>query len=244
MVTDDFFISDLNFLEDRPNSELSDIDDSFEPGALYNAKRYSSSDELDKLSMCLSEASSEQEQKKKTSLASDIIQAQLALWTLVFSIFYSYAWQQHRKKFLMTIIFVVPTVVIVCCGISILLTNIIILGRLFTNTLSFEDILNNHRNELIEEEKCKEVKRKRTYSVDSCNSSVSSYASINTERDSLPTPSCIKHSSLTSLNYGPGTNSMDKNPSYYSNNGTTSRKLSYTATHYTCDDTTDMPKNN
>uniref|UniRef100_A0A0K0EWX8 Transmembrane protein n=1 Tax=Strongyloides venezuelensis TaxID=75913 RepID=A0A0K0EWX8_STRVS len=236
MVTDDSLITDLDFLENRSTADLPEIETEFEPGALYDAKRYSSSDELDKLSLCLSEASSEQETKKKASLCSDIIQAQLALWTLVFSIFYSYAWQQHRKKFLMTIIFVVPTVIFVCCGISILLTNIIILGRMFTNTLSFEDILNNHRNLMVDDTN-KEVRRKRTFSIDSINSSVSNYSMSNNEIDSLPTPSCIKHAFSTSNSYGNGYAISENNSSsFYTGNSTLSRKLSYTTTHYTCDD--------
>ncbi|CEF59772.1 Hypothetical protein SRAE_X000151700 [Strongyloides ratti] len=236
MVTDDFLITDLDFLENRSTVDLPEIDTEFEPGALYDAKRYYSSDELDKLSLCLSEASSEQETKKKATLCSDIIQAQLALWTLVFSIFYSYAWQQHRKKFLMTIIFVVPTVIFVCCGISILLTNIIILGRMFTNTLSFEDILNNKRTFMTEDNN-KDVKRKRTLSVDSWNSSISNYSMANNEIDSLPTPSCMKHSSSLLNNYINGYNFTENNSSsYYTGNGTISRKLSYTTAHYTCDD--------
>lgn len=236
MVTDDFALTDLDFLENRSNVDLPEIDTEFEPGALYDAKRYYSSDELDKLSLCLSEASSEHETKKKATLCNDIIQAQLALWTLVFSIFYSYAWQQHRKKFLMTIIFVVPTVIFVCCGISILLTNIIILGRMFTNTLSFEDILNNQKTFMTEDNN-KGVKRKRTLSIDSWHSSLSNHSMLNNEIDSLPTPSCMKHASSLLNNYVSSYNVIENNSSlYYTGNGTVPRKLSYTTTHYTSDD--------
>uniref|UniRef100_A0A914I546 Transmembrane protein n=1 Tax=Globodera rostochiensis TaxID=31243 RepID=A0A914I546_GLORO len=100
-----------------------------------------SSDELDKLSMCLSEASSENQDRRRPSLFSDIIQAQLALWTLVITVFYSYAWQQHRKKFLLSLFVVVPPVLLLICTLSSLLTAIVILGRLFSSPVRFHDIL-------------------------------------------------------------------------------------------------------
>jgi hypothetical protein len=97
--------------------------------------------------------------RRRQSLISDIVQAQLALWTLVITVFYSYAWQQHRKKFLVSLVsccwlsllhllifsiiqfVVVPPVLVICCTLSSLLTAIVILGRLFSSPLRFQDIL-------------------------------------------------------------------------------------------------------
>uniref|UniRef100_A0A183BWC1 Transmembrane protein n=1 Tax=Globodera pallida TaxID=36090 RepID=A0A183BWC1_GLOPA len=87
------------------------------------------------------EASSENQDRRRPSLFSDIVQAQLALWTLVITVFYSYAWQQHRKKFLLSLFVVVPPVLLLICTLSSLLTAIVILGRLFSSPVRFHDIL-------------------------------------------------------------------------------------------------------
>jgi len=114
------------------------------------------SEDLDKLSVCLSEASSDNEDKR-ASLFGELLQAQLALWTLIGSIFFSYVWQQHRKKFLFSLFVVVPPVIILCITISSLLTAIVILGRIFSTPLRFEDILKFGGTEEKYEEKKKKV---------------------------------------------------------------------------------------
>uniref|UniRef100_A0A0M3JB55 Transmembrane protein n=1 Tax=Anisakis simplex TaxID=6269 RepID=A0A0M3JB55_ANISI len=117
----------------------------------------------------------------------------LALWTLVFSILYSYAWQQHRKKFLLSLFFVVPTVFAVCCGISTLLTAIVVLGRIFSTPIVYTDFL-----------KCEDdpttgqtsyPRRHRTYSGTSCRSSLSIRSATSAEDVHLPVPLCRRHSS-------------------------------------------------
>lgn len=157
------------------------------------------SDDLDKLSMCLSEVSSENPDGRKPSLFSDIVQAQLALWTLIFSIFYSYAWQQHRKKFLFSLFFVVPPVILVCCTISSLLTTIVILGRIFSTPLRFQDMFKFGK---ADEDEVRtnlgstyggsgSLRRRRSMSGNSCHSSASNRSSSCEE---LPKPTCRKHS--------------------------------------------------
>ena len=168
---------------------------------------FCSSDELDKLSMCLSEASSENNtDRRRQSLFSDIVQAQLALWTLVITVFYSYAWQQHRKKFLLSLFVVVPPILIICCTLSSLLTAIVILGRLFSTPLRFQDILRMD-GEMEESEGSAGgysiggsggsggAIRRRTVSGTSCHScggSVGRGLSVSCEE--LPKPVCRKHS--------------------------------------------------
>lgn len=169
---------------------------------------FCSSDELDKLSMCLSEASSENNtDRRKQSLLSDIVQAQLALWTLVITVFYSYAWQQHRKKFLVSLFVVVPPVLLICCTLSSLLTAIVILGRLFSTPLRFQDILRMD-GEMEESDGSAGGYgsiggsggsggglRRRTMSGASCHScggSVGRGLSVSCEE--LPKPMCRKHS--------------------------------------------------
>ncbi|RCN31414.1 hypothetical protein ANCCAN_22796 [Ancylostoma caninum] len=48
--------------------------------------------------------SSDPGKELSTSIFYDVVQALVALWTCVFSLLYSYAWRQHRKKFIMSIV--------------------------------------------------------------------------------------------------------------------------------------------
>ncbi|KAK6012588.1 hypothetical protein OSTOST_22240 [Ostertagia ostertagi] len=55
---------------------------------------------------CLSDdvtVSSDPGKELSTSIFYDVVQALVALWTCVFSLLYSYAWRQHRKKFILSI---------------------------------------------------------------------------------------------------------------------------------------------
>ncbi|CAI4221298.1 unnamed protein product [Auanema sp. JU1783] len=117
-----------------------------------------------------------------SSLFYDVLQAQLALWTCIFSILYSYAWGQHRKKFLISIFFVIPTVFMICCGISTLLTTIVVLGRLFSAPVTYKDFLK------VDERRGPDGKlyRQRSYSGASSDVYVEDY---------LPKPLCRRHSS-------------------------------------------------
>ncbi|CAD5215143.1 unnamed protein product [Bursaphelenchus xylophilus] len=189
------------------------------------------SEDLDKLSTCLSEASSDSNERKETSVFTDILQAQLALWTLFGSIFYTYAWQQHRKKFLFSLFVVVPPVALVCCTISSMLTCIVILGRVFSSPVRFEDMLNYKSTEMTEN-----GIRRRSNSINSLNSLASGRSSSCEE---LPKPVCRKHSntygSYNSLNQ---ISLRSTSPSMYSNGSVNGRcgpspshKLSYTFAH-------------
>jgi len=170
------------------------------------------SDDLDKLSMCLSEASSE-DVDKKSSMFSDIVQAQLALWTLIGSIFYSYAWQQHRKKFLFSLFVMVPMITIVCCTLSSLLTAIVIIGRVFSTPVRFQDVFKMGANPDDEDKtrpgavgKHGSIRRRST----SGNSVHSSMSGRSTSCEELPKPVCRKHSTSngSSLNLVCGTPTM------------------------------------
>ncbi|KAI6183967.1 hypothetical protein M3Y97_00545600 [Aphelenchoides bicaudatus] len=192
---------------------------------------YNSDHELDKLSVCLSEASSDHsnESGKRPSLFREVIQAQLALWTLIGSIFYSYAWQQHRKKFLLTLFVVVPPVIIFCITISSLLTTIVIIGRIFSTPFSFKDVIQFGGGEEETDENQAAVRHFRTLSVNSYQSSVSGN-SIND--DFLPRPVCRKHSTSNgSLNQI--SNGTASPTSYNGINGKSppSHRLSYTFSH-------------
>ncbi|KHN82112.1 hypothetical protein Tcan_14833 [Toxocara canis] len=142
-------------------------------------------------------ASTETKDATRGSLLYDIIQAQLALWTLVFSILYSYAWQQHRKKFLLSLFFVVPTVFTVCCGISALLTVIVILGRIFSTPIVCTDLLRYCDDPTTGQTSY--PRRYRSYSGNSCRSSLS-MRSASIEDIQLPVPLCRRHSSNGSIN--------------------------------------------
>uniref|UniRef100_A0A914N4I1 Transmembrane protein n=1 Tax=Meloidogyne incognita TaxID=6306 RepID=A0A914N4I1_MELIC len=167
---------------------------------------FCSSEELDKLSMCLSEASSSENNggRQRQSLLADIVQAQLALWTLIITIFYSYAWQNHRKKFLLSVFVVLPTAMVVCCTLSSMLTVIVILGRFFSSPVRFQDILHVDGGNDDNDGSVSTTGggngggggiRRRTTSVSSCHScGGSSIKGFTFSCDELPKPMCRKHS--------------------------------------------------
>ncbi|KAH7718102.1 hypothetical protein AAVH_14514 [Aphelenchoides avenae] len=206
----------------------------------YGSDEYYS-DDLDKLSTCLSEVSAESNDCKKSSLFHDVIQAQLALWTLIISIFYSYAWQQHRKKFLISLFLVVPPVIVVCCTMSSLLTAIVILGRLFSTPLRFEDMLKGSGSYDDEDDVQYNGltygtlgRRRRSVSGNSVHSSISERSSSCEE---LPKPTCRKHSTSNG-SHGSGATSpvvCNGNGNYFGLAGRaasiTSSRLSYTYAH-------------
>uniref|UniRef100_A0A0M3IUF9 Transmembrane protein n=1 Tax=Ascaris lumbricoides TaxID=6252 RepID=A0A0M3IUF9_ASCLU len=149
----------------------------------------------------LVKASSEPNDVTRGSLLYDIIQAQLALWTLVFSILYSYAWQQHRKKFIFSLFFIVPTVFTVCCAISALLTVIVILGRLFSTPIGYTELLKYGEDPTTGQTTY--PRRHRSYSGTSCRSSMSVRSALSVEDVQLPVPLCRRHSSNGSINGEP-----------------------------------------
>lgn len=174
-----------------------------------------SSDELDKLSSCLSEVclvSSDSGKEFTTSVFYDVVQALVALWTCVFSLLYSYAWRQHKKKFIMSIFFVVPTVFTVCCVISGLLATIVVLGRMFSTPIAYKDFLNMREKMLNGQDSVDCVKRQR-----SCSGASS--VSVTSE-DYLPKPLCRRHS----VSY----NSLCSRPC------SVNRKYSYAYSHHAC----------
>uniref|UniRef100_A0AC34FBP5 Uncharacterized protein n=1 Tax=Panagrolaimus sp. ES5 TaxID=591445 RepID=A0AC34FBP5_9BILA len=182
--------------------------------------------------------SSEDDDPKRNNVVQDLIQAQLAFWTLVFSFLYSYAWQQHRKKFLGTIFVAIPLVFIVCFTIAWLLGTIVVLSRLFSTSLKIEEMLKYGKCDSDEVNR-----RRRTLSNASKCSIVSGRSSSGEE---LPKPVCRKHSSSnTSLNQILMSNSFSNGSRAVSptfsftrqiSNASPTRKLSYTYTHQTADD--------
>ncbi|CAI2330401.1 unnamed protein product [Caenorhabditis sp. 36 PRJEB53466] len=170
----------------------------------------SSSEELDKLSSALSEASSDGGNETSTSLIYDMFQAQLALWTCAFSLLYLYAWMQHRKKFLLSIFIVVPVTFTLTCLMSWLLGIIVITGRIFSTPVDYKHYfdLSRHGGLDFDREFVCEAFRERSMS-DLSNS-------INDDAY-LPKPLCRRHSSLSSL--------CSRPPSV-------NRKLSYAFSHY------------
>ncbi|CAJ0585758.1 unnamed protein product, partial [Mesorhabditis spiculigera] len=124
------------------------------------------------------------------SLFYDVVQAQVALWTCIFSLLYSYAWRQHRKKFIMSIFIIVPTVFTICCLISTLLTTIVVLGRLFSSPYTYTDFLNLKEKILPADSDMAPTGRKRTLS----GASTISWHSEVGQQDVLPRPLCRRHS--------------------------------------------------
>ncbi|KAK0396067.1 hypothetical protein QR680_001550 [Steinernema hermaphroditum] len=153
------------------------------------------SDDLDKLSMCLSEAESSESgnEPKQNALLYDIFQANLALWTLVFSITYSYAWQQHRKKFLFSMVVVIPSVFLFACGLSVLMSFIVVCGRFLSTPFGLDHIIGGCTGEVTDETF---GIRRRTASGNSCRSTFSLRSS---SLEELPKPLCRRHSSSGSL---------------------------------------------
>lgn len=176
-----------------------------------------------------------------SSVFYDIAQAQVGLWTCVFSLLYSYAWGQHRKKFLMSIVsplcpaqpsspvqfFVVPTVFFVCCAISALLTAIVIIGKIFSTEIAYKQFLNledrlaectgRNRRQLSEDairlEDIDVAGLTRRHRLNSAASDISI-----TSDEYLPKPLCRRHSgSHTSL--------------CHSRPPSVNRKLSYAFSH-------------
>ncbi|VDP07013.1 unnamed protein product [Heligmosomoides polygyrus] len=165
--------------------------------------------------------SSDSGKELSTSIFYDVVQALVALWTCVFSLLYSYAWRQHRKKFIMSIFFVVPTVFTVCCVISGLLATIVVLGRIFSTPIAYKDFLNMREKMLNRQDSVDYSKRQRSYSG---TSSVSV-----TSEDYLPKPLCRRHSVSH--------NSLCSRPP------SVSRKYSYAYSHYNACDSDEEEQN-
>ncbi|CAB3411182.1 unnamed protein product [Caenorhabditis bovis] len=157
---------------------------------------YMSSDELEKLSMTLSEASAGNN-GDKTTLFDDMLQAQLALWTFAFSLLYSYAWVQHRKKFLICIFVIIPVALTLTCIISWLLGFIVILGRFFTTPVNYGRYFDasKHEGYAFDRNMAREAYRQRSFS----GASAITY----TTENMYPMTMCRRHSSYTSLNSRP-----------------------------------------
>uniref|UniRef100_A0A7E4ZXN0 Transmembrane protein n=1 Tax=Panagrellus redivivus TaxID=6233 RepID=A0A7E4ZXN0_PANRE len=194
----------------------------------HDAPINSGSEDLDNLSNSLSEASkvsSEQEQKK--NVIAEIYNAQMSFWSLVFSFLYSYAWLQHRKKFMMTSFVIIPIVLSICFTIAWLLSVIIIICRIFTIRANIEGMF---RTQEVEEPQSSPIRRR----LGSTSSTASQFdRSVSCEE--LPRPLCRKHStSSTSINLvGTGAAS----PSGRRSPSTNSRKFSYsTYTHTAAED--------
>lgn len=154
---------------------------------------------------------------QSTSVIYDIIQAQLALWTCVGSLMYSYAWRQHRKKFIISIFFVIPTVIAVCFAISGLLTTIVILSRVFSTPFAYHDFLsyaNGHIDGAGGDGSPQPMARLRSYSG---TSTVSSNGD-----ELLAKPLCRRHSSSSSVCGVMAPCTASRPPS---------RKLSYSYSH-------------
>ncbi|CAI5442087.1 unnamed protein product [Caenorhabditis angaria] len=163
------------------------------------------SDELDKLSSALSEVSSSNENvgSSSTSLFYDLFQAQLALWTCAFSLLYSYAWMQHRKKFLISIFVVVPVTFSMTCVMSWLLGLIVIVGRMFSTPVDYQQYLDLSRHgglDFGDRGFIREAFRNRSYSGASSISCQGIEDYSGQTSSSLPKPLCRRHSnSYTSL---------------------------------------------
>ncbi|EYC22846.1 hypothetical protein Y032_0016g2985 [Ancylostoma ceylanicum] len=160
------------------------------------------------------QVSSDPGKELSTSIFYDVVQALVALWTCVFSLLYSYAWRQHRKKFILSIFFVVPTVFTVCCIISGLLATMVVLGRMFSTPIAYKDFLNMREKMLNRQDSINCGKRQRSYSG-------ASSVSVTSE-DYLPKPLCRRHSVSH--------NSLCSRPP------SVNRKYSYAYSHYNaCD---------
>jgi len=145
------------------------------------------SEDLDKLSICLSEASSvDIETRQRPSLYEDIVNAQMGLWTIIVTVFYSYGWKQHRKKFVLSVFVFLPLAVLICCTLSALFTTTVILGRIFCTPVParFDDFINGNDDQ--DEGGAGGLRRDRTNSGNSSNSGRSF--------EELPRPMCRKHS--------------------------------------------------
>ncbi|KAE9548090.1 hypothetical protein FO519_008696 [Halicephalobus sp. NKZ332] len=196
------------------------------------------SDDLDKLSTCLTEVSDESEDKK-SGLIQDLVQAELAFWTLIFSFIYSYAWLQHRKKFLLSVFVAIPLVLIVCITIAWLLGIIVVLSRMFSTGLKIEQMLKFGQADSEEV-----IKRRRSLSNASRRSSVS-FSGRSSSCEELPKPVCRKHSTSTnSLNqihistssYCNGSEAASPVSGRRTPTSPIFRKHSYAFTHQTADD--------
>ncbi|PIC47201.1 hypothetical protein L5515_014951 [Caenorhabditis briggsae] len=155
--------------------------------------------------------SSEGNNEHSTALLYDLFQAQLALWTCAFSLLYSYAWMQHRKKFLLSIFIVVPVTFTLTCAMSWLLSCIVIIGRIFSTPVDYKHYfdLSRHGGLDFDRESVCEAFRQRSMS----GASSSSFQ----DESTLPKPLCRRHSSHTSL--------CSRPPSV-------NRKLSYVFSHH------------
>lgn len=196
--------------------------DSVDPETLV--LEHLASEDLDKLSTCLSEASSDTSETRSTSVFYDVVQAQLALWTLIFSILYSYAWQQHRKKFLLSLFFVVPLVFTACCGISALLTAIVILGRFFSTPI----VGGNDLLKFGQDPDTEQVSFHRRHRSSSGASYRSALSMNSVKSEELPIPVCRRHSSSNGSLNGYAVSEPARPPSQM-------RKLSYCYSHFSAD---------
>uniref|UniRef100_A0A1I7XQ71 Conserved plasma membrane protein n=1 Tax=Heterorhabditis bacteriophora TaxID=37862 RepID=A0A1I7XQ71_HETBA len=140
--------------------------DSLEPDAIIT--EYFSSDELDKLSSCLSEEVAVYEILNSSCFKTKVMTKEVVLI--------------YIDGF-----FVVPTVFTVCCAISTLLTTIVILGRIFSTPIDYKEFLSIRENMIERQDSTDGAHRQRSYSGASDMSMAS--------EDYLPKPLCRRHSS-------------------------------------------------
>nr|CAD2170907.1 unnamed protein product [Meloidogyne enterolobii] len=160
---------------------------------------FCSSEELDKLSMCLSEASSSENNggRQRQSLLADIVSSSIGTLDFNYNNILFLCLAKSSKEISSF------CAMVVCCTLSSMLTVIVILGRFFSSPVRFQDILHVDGGNDDNDGSVSTTGggnggggiRRRTTSVSSCHScGGSSIKGFTFSCDELPKPMCRKHS--------------------------------------------------